>query len=166
MVLSSELTPEPLRAWWWQTRTAPRSTTSPPTFSKWHKLSLNVQILHIVALGELTFFQHLYDRAEMMCNWWVAVYLCCCPAVVGQEQPQTQRWPLRSSPLTWSCTPSPQAGCHVWPLLTACSNKCSLGMSLKLDLYIPWERWFSAKHKKLLMDKINIWQIKVRNHVE
>lgn len=55
------------------------------------------------------------------------VSLCCRPAVAEQEQLQTQRWPLRSSPPTWSCMPSPQAGCHVWPPPTACSNKCSSG---------------------------------------
>lgn len=62
-------------------------------------------------------------------QWLVssALCLCCDPAVVEQEQLQTQRWPLRSSPPTWSCTPSLLAGCHVWPLLTECWNKCSSG---------------------------------------
>ncbi|CAF90364.1 unnamed protein product [Tetraodon nigroviridis] len=34
MAWCSELTPKPLREWWWPTRTAPRSTTSPPIFSE------------------------------------------------------------------------------------------------------------------------------------
>lgn len=62
----------------------------------------------------------------------ILVQLHYCPAAVGQEQLQTQRWPLSLSPPTWSCTPSPQAGCHVLPPPTACSNRCCSGIRFLL----------------------------------
>lgn len=127
MASSSELTPEPLRAWWWQTRTAPRSTTSPPTCSKWQELSFSLHSPHGAQMRH--FVPPSCDGAEVMYNWRTAVSLCC-PAAVEQEQLQTQRWLLRSSPPTWSCTPSPQAGYHAWPPPTACSNRCSSGTLL------------------------------------
>jgi len=39
MASSSEPTPEPRREWSWPTRTAPRSTTSPPTSSEWRRVT-------------------------------------------------------------------------------------------------------------------------------
>lgn len=63
-------------------------------------------------------------------DWLTVVLLCCRLVAVGLEQLQTQRWRLRSFPRIWSCTPSQQGGCHVWPLPTVCSNKCSSGKLL------------------------------------